>query len=214
MPDTDLTTFRVMTIDICDQSFPKEWTNENRKICRDYVSQVMGPLLSVEVIRTEKSASVMYRVGRFLREDGKIRDSERILLQAVEINTEILGDDHHDTLMTMDDLAMAYLGQGKTAEAGVTQEQVLEKSKRILGDDHPSTLNSMHNLAATYRAQGKTAEAAVLEEQVLEESKRILGDHHPSTLATMNNLAPDRKFLLTSLNPASIALFTIEATSR
>jgi tetratricopeptide (TPR) repeat protein len=149
----------------------------------------MGPLLDVKIIRTEKSAMVMFRVGWFLREDGKISDSERISVQAVKINTEILGDDHPDTLTTMDNLALTYGDQGRTAEAAALHEEVLEKSRRILGDDHPATLTTMNNLASTYWAQGRTAEAAALHEEVLEKSRRILGDDHPSTLTTMNNLA-------------------------
>ena len=111
--------------------------------------------------------------------------------EVLEKSKRILGDDHPDTLTTMNNLAVTYRAQGKTAEAAVLQEEVLEKRKRILGDDHPDTLTTMNNLAETYRAQGKTAEAAVLHEEVLEKSKRILGDDHPDTLTTMNNLACD-----------------------
>jgi tetratricopeptide (TPR) repeat protein len=185
MSDTDSLTLCTTVIDLCDQSFPQILTNENRKICRDYVDQVLGPLLDLEIIRTEKFADIADRVGWFLREDGKISDSERISLQAVKINTEIRGDDHPATLTTMNNLAETYRAQGKTAEAAALHEQVLEKRKRILGDDHPDTLTTMNNLAKTYRAQGKTVEAAALHEQVLEKRKRIQGDDHPDTLTTM-----------------------------
>ena len=62
---------------------------------------------------------------------------ERVSLQAVKIRTEILSDEHPDTLATMDNLAITYLDQGRTGEAPALQEQVLEKSRRILGDEHP-----------------------------------------------------------------------------
>ena len=90
MSDSDSMTLRITIINLCDRSFPQEWTNENRELCRIYVGQVMRSLLDIKVIRTEKSASVMYRVGWFLRDDGKISDSERLSLQAVEISAEIL----------------------------------------------------------------------------------------------------------------------------
>ena len=73
MSDSDSMTLRKTIIDLCDQSFPQEWINENRALCRIYVGQVMRPLLDVKVIRTEKSANIMYRVGWFLREDGEIQ---------------------------------------------------------------------------------------------------------------------------------------------
>ena len=189
MSDEDSHLLRTTVVDLCNQSFPQEWTIENRKICRDYVGQVMEPLLALESVRTEKLASVMYLVGWFLREDGKISDSERLARQAVEINTEILSEDHPSMLNAMDNLALTYHAQGKTAEAAKLHERVLEKRKCIQGDDHPNTLMTMGNLAETYRAQGKTAEAAALQEWVLEKHKRILGDDHPDTLMTMGNLA-------------------------
>src|SRR5438552_8470502 len=118
----------------------------------------MGTLLNVEVVRTEKSASVMYRVGWFLREDGKIRDSEWLSSQAVKINTEILGDDHPGTLATMNNLAATYRAQGRMGDAARIHEDVLEKRRWILGDDHPDTLATMNNLAATYVDQGRTGD--------------------------------------------------------
>jgi tetratricopeptide (TPR) repeat protein len=187
--DADSMTLRHTIINLCDQSFPREWANDNRDLCRICIDQIMCPLSDLEVIRTEKSADVMYRVGWFLRDDGKISDSERLSLQAVEIRTEILSDDHPSTLSAIDNLAMTYWAQGRTGDAARLQEELLAKRKRILGDDHPDTLTTMNNLALTYRAQGRTGDAARLQEEVLAKSKRTLGDDHPNTLTTMNNLA-------------------------
>src|SRR5208282_5284975 len=130
---------------LCDQSFPQEWTNKNRPLCRVYLSQIVGPLLSLKSVRTEKSAAIIRRVGRFLREDGKISNSEQLLLQAVDIHIEILGLDHPDTLITMNNLAETYCALAKTAEAAALLEEVLEKSKRILGEEHSNTLTIMNN---------------------------------------------------------------------
>ena len=135
MSDTDSMTLRITIINLCDQSFPQKWTNENRALCRVSVDQIMSPLLDFKVIRTEKSADVMYRVGWFLRDDGKISDSERLSLQAVEICTEILGDEHPHTLKTMNNLAATYRAQGRTGDAAALHEEVLEKRRRILGDE-------------------------------------------------------------------------------
>jgi tetratricopeptide (TPR) repeat protein len=189
MSDTELRVLRTTVISLCDQSFPRKWTNETRPLCRIYLGQIVGPLLSLKIVRTEKFADVMCRVGWFLREDGKASDSEQLLLQAIDIQIEILGLDHPDTLRTMNFLASTYCAQGKTAEAAALHEEVLEKRKQILGDEHPDTLRTVNNLGSTYRAQGKTADAAALHEEALEKRKRILGMEHPHTLATMNSLA-------------------------
>ena len=187
--DSDSMTLRNTIIELCDQSFPQIWTNENRALCRVYVNQIMRPLLDLEVIPTQKAARIMHRVSLFLRADGKDSDSERLSLQATEISSKILGSEHPDTLTIIDNLAGSYRAQGRWEDAARLREEVLEKTRRIMGDDHPDTLTTMGNLADTYRAQGRTGEAATLHEEVLEKRRQILGDDHPDTLTSMNNLA-------------------------
>ena len=181
MSDTDSLTLRTAIIDLFDQSFPQEWTNQNRQICRDYIGQVIGPLHNCDVIQTEKSAMIMFRVGWFLRDDGKFSDSERISLQAVKITIEILGDDHPNTLTTMNNLAETYRAQGKTEAAAMLHEEVLQKSRRILGDDHPDTLTTMSNLAETYQAQGKSEVAAALHEMPAKRRQILVDDRAQPT---------------------------------
>src|SRR5579859_2232845 len=169
--DADLKTFGLTIINLCNRSFPREWGNENRALCRVYLGQIMTPLFSLEGVLIKNSVSIRYRVGWFLRDDGKISDSERFSLKAVEINTDVQGEDHPDTLTTINNLAETYWALGRTEEAARLQEQVLEKRRQILGEDHPYTLNSMNNRAETYREQGRTEEAGRLREQVLEKRR-------------------------------------------
>jgi hypothetical protein len=159
MSEMDLMTFRPMTVDICDKSFPEEWNNDNRALCRSYIGQVMGPLIDLDASETVKLAYVLNRVGGFLIEDGNIVDSEHILVRSRKIYLTILGAEHPETLTSMNNLAVTYGDQGRTAEAAALKEEVLEKRRRILGAEHPDTLTSMTNLANTYRDQGRTAEA-------------------------------------------------------
>jgi Tetratricopeptide repeat len=75
----------------------------------------------------------MVRVGWFLRDDGKIIDSERILLRSQEIYLEILGTEHPAMMTSMHNLASTYEAQGRMAEAAGLQEKVLEKRQQIVG---------------------------------------------------------------------------------
>jgi len=143
MSEMDLTTFRPMMVDMCDQAFPEGWNNDNRALCRRYIGQVMGPLVDPDASETVKFAEVMYRVGWFLRDDGKIVDSEHILVRSRKVYLTILGVEHPDTLRSMNNLAATYRDQGRRAEAAALQEEVLEKRRRILGVEHPDTLRSM-----------------------------------------------------------------------
>jgi len=195
--DADLETLSVTIVELCGRLFPQDWENENRALCRICLGQVMTPLFCLEgTLRTRNSATtrvrwskIMYRVGQFLMADGKLSDSERFSSKAVEFNTEVLGEDHSDTLMSMNSLAETYWTQGRTEEALQLHKRVLEKRRRILGEDHPDTLESMDNLAVTYSTQGRTEEALRLHEQVVEKRRHILGEDHRDRLTSMNNLA-------------------------
>ena len=101
----------------------------------------------------------------------------------------VLGTDHPDTLMSRNNLAVAYQGAGRTAEAIPVLEQTLADRERVLGTDHPNTLASRNNLAMAYRAAGRTTEAIPLYEQTLADCERVLGTDHPNTLTSRNNLA-------------------------
>ena len=57
-------------------------------------------------------------------------DAEKNLLKK-----EALGNDHPDTLDSMNNLALVFQ-QGKYAEAETLQRQTLELKKGALGDDH------------------------------------------------------------------------------
>ena len=65
----------------------------------------------------------------------------------LEKRKRILGDDHPDTLDSINNLALLLKAQGEYDRALPLYEDCLEKRKRILGDDHPHTLYSIQNLA-------------------------------------------------------------------
>jgi tetratricopeptide (TPR) repeat protein len=100
----------------------------------------------------------------------------------------VLGADHPDTLMSRNDLAVAYRDAGRSAEAMPLLERTLADRERVLGADHPDTLMSRNNLAMAYQEAGRTAEAIPLHERTLADQERVLGDH-PDTLMSRNNLA-------------------------
>ena len=95
---TEMMTLLNTIIDLCDRAFPMIFWNENRQICRRYQNQVLGPVLQVKMLPTEKFAKINERIGNFLRDDGKINDSERLLEQAVDTWMMISGINHFRTL--------------------------------------------------------------------------------------------------------------------
>ena len=65
-----------------------------------------------------------------------------------------LGPDHPYTLLSMNNLAGLYKGQGRYKEAEVLFGHALAKRERVLGPDHPDTLVSLNNLARLCASKG------------------------------------------------------------
>ena len=94
---------------------------------------------------------------------GRSRDrAEPLLDERLEVSRRVLGEEHPDTLASMNNLAVLYLDQGKYAEAEPLLVKALEVGRRVLGEEHPDTLVSMNNLAVLYLDQGQFAEAEPL----------------------------------------------------
>lgn len=116
--------------------------------------------------------------------DQAIRHQERVRA----IYTSELGPDHHDTLRSMNGLAMSYSDLGRYAEAQKLHEETLALRKAKLGSNHIDTLGSMVNLARIYTALGCVDEAVNLYQAALPVMKAKYPDD-AFTFICMNNLA-------------------------
>ena len=134
------------------------------------------------------AARLLHTIGNTYRTLGLYEPAERYHRQTLETRRRVLGEDHPDTLSSMNSLANVYDNQGRYEEAEALHRQTLETRRRVLGEDHPNTLSSMNSLAYVYSRQGHYEEAEALHRQTLETRRRVLGEDHPNTLSTMNNL--------------------------
>jgi tetratricopeptide (TPR) repeat protein/tRNA A-37 threonylcarbamoyl transferase component Bud32 len=114
-----------------------------------------------------------------------IRQHER----ALALRRQVFGHHHHDTLVSITNLARAYEEAGRLADAILLHEEDLRLSTAEFGPDHTDTLVSMNNLARAYREAGRFADAIPLHEDVLMRRRASLGPDHRATLISMNNLA-------------------------
>lgn len=119
---------------------------------------------------------------------GLYEEAEKLLREARDTRTRLLGGDHPDTLVTANWLAIAVFEQGRFDEAALIDEDTLARRRRGLGDRHPDTLKSIHNVAVRYRFSGRLGEAQPLFEEVLVAQREVLGDEHSETILTMTNL--------------------------
>ena len=77
----------------------------------------------------------------------------------------MLGEEHSDTLQSMNNLALLYQNQGRHDEAEPLYVKTLEVRRRVLGEKHPKTLLSMKRLAKFYES-GKRRNRRRLERQL------------------------------------------------
>lgn len=71
--------------------------------------------------------------------EGKYAQAEALNLQTLEIRRRVLGPEHPDTLMSINNLAVVYFDEGKYAQAEALFSQTLEIMRRVLGPEHPAT---------------------------------------------------------------------------
>jgi eukaryotic-like serine/threonine-protein kinase len=120
---------------------------------------------------------------------GLYAEAERHMPVALEIRKRILGEEHPDTLVSMNRLADLYQHQKRYPEAELLMLQTLEIRTRVLGEEDPLTLSSMNGLASVQLRQNRHEEAEALCLETLEKRERVLGEEHAGTLQSMGTLA-------------------------
>jgi tetratricopeptide (TPR) repeat protein len=145
-----------------------------------------GQSLDVEA---EAWLSLLHEAAVYLHRRGRYRQALDLHQQVLAVRRRTLGDDHPDTLASMNKLAESRWILGDPHGARELHEQTLAARRRVLGDDHRDTLDSMNNLALDHQALGDLHGARDLHQQALAARRQLLGDDHPHTLASMNNLA-------------------------
>jgi serine/threonine protein kinase/tetratricopeptide (TPR) repeat protein len=120
---------------------------------------------------------------------GYAEKAIHLLSKARTTFTARLGADHHDTLTSVNNLAMSYQGAGRPDLALPLFKETLERRKATLGPDDPDTLVSVNNLGLAYYAARRFDLALPLYEEAFERRKAKFGADDPDTLISMNNLA-------------------------
>jgi hypothetical protein len=63
---------------------------------------------------------------------GGWKEAETLEVVVMEKRKQVLGDDHPDTLTSMENLASTYWNQGRWKEAEMLEMMVIEKTKQVL----------------------------------------------------------------------------------
>ena len=174
----------VMAPDRCRD--PREWPSLN--LYRSHAEEVFAQGV-VETAYALEASEIGLRAGLLAAAQGDCARARQFNERAVEVRMQLLGEDHPDTLVAINNLAGTLRTQGDYGGARTLQEHVVRAQILALGTEHPNTLTSLSNLAVTLRVQGDYDGARNLHERALDARRRVLGEEHPDTLMSTSNLA-------------------------
>ena len=129
-------------------------------------------------------------LGLWFREKLQSTLAEEFCKRALYGREKALGNEHPDTLTSLNDLANLLTDKRDYKGAEALYRRALELRERVLGSEHPDTLitvNNLGNLLAKFKISRDEAEA--LYRRALEGREKVLGLEHPDTLKSMNNLS-------------------------
>ena len=93
----------------------------------------------------------------------------------LQTRTQVLGEDHPDTIGAEAGLASTLRELGELDQAGEMAEHVVQARIRAVGEDHPQTLAAKADLALTRLAQGDPKEAISSLTACLDIAVRVFG---------------------------------------
>jgi tetratricopeptide (TPR) repeat protein len=91
----------------------------------------------------------------------------------------MFGENHADTLTSVNNLANLYRSEGKTAEATALFASVLDARRRVLGPMHPDTIGVIPFLGEVLLKQDKFAGAEALLREALHNYEKTAGTSWP-----------------------------------
>ncbi len=109
-------------------------------------------------------------------------------VRALDIRRRLLGNDHPDTLYSVNSMGALLRFSGKLREAEVYGRELLMTRRRVLGNDHADTLVSVNFMCDLLVQESKLDEAEPYCVESLEASRRVLGEDHVNTIGALANL--------------------------
>jgi CHAT domain-containing protein/Tfp pilus assembly protein PilF len=133
-------------------------------------------------------ASQLIEKAEELSDNGKYKDAQPLVEEALKIRREELGPEHADTAEALNDLAALYYHQADYPRAEKLYERALKIQKAALGPEHHLVAQTQNNLAALLMDLGRLDRAQELFFMALMIREKTLGKEHEDVANTLNNL--------------------------
>jgi len=180
--DVALKSFDVLVRHINTTDLARQVVDKNildraaQAIRRDFADQ---PLVRAAL---EQTLADLYRLL------GILERAEQLQLSALEIRQRELGNNHLDTIASINNLGLLLRSTSNFTVAETNLRDALDQRRAALGDDHPDTLVSINNLAGLLESQGRYNDAEIYFREAVDGFRHVLGDAHPDTLTAIDNL--------------------------
>ncbi|MCC6661533.1 MAG: serine/threonine protein kinase [Phycisphaerales bacterium] len=107
---------------------------------------------------------------------------------ALATRRRLLGEEHPDTLASLNFMGLLLQYQGRLDEAEPYQREAMDTARRVLGKDAPFTLTCVNNMGGLLMDEGRLTEAEPYYREALRERRRVLGGEHESTITSIINM--------------------------
>jgi tetratricopeptide (TPR) repeat protein len=109
-------------------------------------------------------------------------------VRPLEIQKRVLGPEAHYTLISMDNLAVLFLYEGRPDEAEKLERETLEIQRRVYGSENLTAIHLMMNEAEFKAATGALDEAEKMTVDLLGLERRVIGPDSPEAAETTYSL--------------------------
>ncbi|KAJ3253235.1 Kinesin light chain 3 [Chytriomyces hyalinus] len=164
----------------------------------------------------ERTLLLQWSLASLYRLNGKLDLAFELHQSVYQERLKILGPDHVDTLVSMNNMIECALESPDTSkmknemDCVALMEECLATAKRALGVDHTFTLLAMYNMATIHLEQGKLEKSEAVLSECLEWRMKILGSLDSETLRTTERLATVYARMKMTEKAESFYLRTIE----
>lgn len=129
-------------------------------------------------------------LARIYKYQQRYAEAEKFYKQALEKTKQLVGENHPDVAINLNNLALFYLEtEWHINKAESLLIQALELTKSFCGEEHLDVATVQHHLAALYDIQDRYSEAEPLHLQALKTRIRCLGKEHLDVARSFKSLA-------------------------
>jgi tetratricopeptide (TPR) repeat protein len=158
------------------------------------ITEASGAAASEKVSQKELAQEAIKEANRLngelaeLYRQGRYQQALPLAQLIWEVRKQALGEEHPETLASLNNLAEMYAEVGDYAHAEPLHLRALAIREKTLGPNHPDTAISLNNLAGLYESIGNYAKAELFYKRTLAIVNTAHGPDSLETAIALNNL--------------------------